>query len=118
MLSGVGTHPPHVSKDGSLTPTPKGLAVGYDLVDVVNQFRKFRNLPKDADGVVEKFANFSNFHESIQKCCRSHGTATTKTKGQASGGSLFFTELNSLRCLEDGSTYLWGPHYCPTSLLR
>ena len=58
----TGTHPPQVSRDGSLTPSSGGLVASYDLIDVVDQFRKLRNLPNDADSIVEKLADFFNFH--------------------------------------------------------
>ena len=91
MLSGVETHPQYASGDGSFTSPPCGLAVSYDLINLV---KKLHKEPEHALDVVKGDpANFLRFHGfGIKGICRN---ATARTSGQASGGSLFFTELNS-----------------------
>jgi len=60
---GVGTHPPHVSKDGSLTPSLARLAVSYDLINFVQELDKVRKNPERALRVVKGDpANFFRFH--------------------------------------------------------
>jgi len=114
----VETHPTYVSGDGSFTSPPCGLAVSYDLINLVKKLHKVHKNPEHALDVIKGDpANFFRFHRFGIKEFAEAGrrqTATARTKGQTSGGSLFFTELKftakcgeivsvfQLRCLNQG----------------
>src|ERR1700686_2321439 len=60
---GVETHPQYASGDGSFTSPPYGLAVSYDLINLVKKLHKVRENPERALHVVgSDLANFFGFH--------------------------------------------------------
>ena len=63
VLSGVETHPQYAFGDGSFTSPPRGLAVSYDLINLVKKLYKVRKNPERALHVVRSdLANFFGFH--------------------------------------------------------